>query len=218
MINENTKISARLLYEAQDPSFCRQIFRFRKALFVDQMNWKLQETSGMERDQHDHENTIHCAMLAGSHIAGYFRVIRCDKFPFTRNIFPELASLRPYPQHLDFWDISRFGCLAYYNYLSPLLHGLMFHFAISRNAKALVSMVSPARERQLKTIGLRMTRYGHPKTIGISPKDGRPEFAIAGEIPLSEQNFSVIRTMMKLIHHMEINDETFIFRSARFSA
>lgn len=217
MISEENELKARFLFERGNEELCHDILSFRKAYFVDYLGWPLQITGDIERDEFDRGDTVHCAFTCGNHVAGTFRAIRCDRPYLANTVFPYLATKRNYPRHADCWEISRFGIAPSHKHISPLLYGLMFHFALSRNIKALVAIVDAAHEKRLKKIGLKVLHYGPLQAIGTKP-NGEPLFGVAGEIPLIEENLPRLRSIIKLTHHMEIVDETFVFRSGLLSA
>ncbi len=213
----DTRLSAHFFHEGEEPALDTKIFRFRYELFCKQHGWLLNTKDGIERDDFDTPQTVHCALLSGEDVAGYFRFNRCDKAYFSAQIFPYLATKQSYPFGADYWDVSRFGINRDYKYLSMFLYGLLFRFAVGQDAKGLVCIFSPARERQLTRLGLKMRRYGAPLAIDVDSK-GRFELAMAGEVPMTEQNFSILRPMIDLTRHMEIKDDTFIFRLRRSAA
>ncbi len=217
MLNGTVKMHAHVFNAAQKPSLFSESCCFRKKLFIDTLHWPLAEYNGEERDEFDTENASHCALIVAGKVVGYFRAIPTTRPYLSQSVFNHLATQYSFPNHPDYWEISRFGILPDYRYLSLILYALLFHFAISHDAKALVALVDERHERQLQKIGLVLKRYGNLQSVGES-LNGTALYAVAGEIPMTEQNFGKLRELIRLTQHMEVIDDTFIFRSGRFSA
>ncbi|MES2906181.1 MAG: acyl-homoserine-lactone synthase [Pseudomonadota bacterium] len=216
-MSDYTALSAHFFFEESDAALAGKAFRFRHNHFCEKTGWPLKTRNGIEKDEFDTSRTVHCALLSGTTVACYFRANRCDRLYLSAKAFPHLALSRPFPISADYWDISRFGIAHDYRYLSTFLYGLAFRFAIGENVKGLVCILSPARQRQLKQIGLITKPYGPELAVHVD-RGGKPELGIACEVPMSEQNFSIVRPMVSLTRHMEIKDETFVFRSGRLRA
>lgn len=219
MATDATHYRAVLCTEDQNPELVDSILQFRKKLFVDILAWNLRVAGGRERDEFDNSSAIHCALFANDSIIGSFRAIRSDKEYLAESVFPYLATLRRFPRRRDIWEISRFGVLPGHGRieLARLNYSLMFQFAHSRRATALVAIVDLSHERLLGMLGIRTRRYGPPQIIGHDTR-GRPITGVAGEIPMTEQTdarFSRISNVAKCI---EVSDETLVLGSARVSA
>ena len=193
------------------------LFRFRKALFVDERGWNLPVGADTEVDQFDTHDANYCALFAGNTIVGGFRAIRCDYPYLGRDKFPHLATTRPYPERPDYWEISRFGVLRSHRRCGVALYAVMFRFAEMRRAKALVAVADLGHERLLAKIGIRTRRYGPPVWLGAE-ETGEPIQIVAGEIPIGEQDRSRLQFLRTRSDAVEIRDDTMVWRPAAVSA
>lgn len=219
MRRQSRSYSAIFCRFSHSPKVVRDLQRFRKRLFIDRLGWKLRIAEGRERDQFDTEDACHCALYADTDIVGGFRALRTDGDYLVREVFPDLATFRPYPSRADVWEISRFGILARHDqvFLGSLLYSLMFRFAFSRGASALVALADLTYERYLTRIGIRTRRYGPPQVIGTNRR-GRPLLGVVGEIPLAEQRGARFDQLLTLSRALDVRDETSVQGSDRISA
>lgn len=219
MSNRAPRYRAIICTKDQNPVVVDAFQRFRKRLFVDHLGWRLPITDDQECDQFDTSAATYCTLFKNDEVIGGFRAIRTDHEYLAQSIFPNLATLRPFPRRRDVWEISRFGVLANVSQMeaSKLNYTLMLHFAQDRQASALVAVVDLAHERFLAVVGIRTRRYGPPQTIGINAS-GRLLEGVAGEIPLAEQNNARFRALIAHIQNVEVNDETVVVGRSRVSA
>lgn len=201
-----------------DPRLTRQLFVFRKALFVDTYGWNLPTIDGCERDRFDSSNTIYAALYNDDEFIGMFRAIRADRPYLGETLFPQLATQRPYPKSRDYWEISRFGVAPNGGARTALMnYAAMLHFASCVGATGLIAIADLVYERFLTVNGIRSLRYGPPQIIGKS-LDGRPLEAVAGEIPLAEQGSEKFQQLLSLVDQLEIHDVSQIFGPSRIPA
>jgi acyl homoserine lactone synthase len=205
-----------IFHEDANTELADELFRFRKALFVDERGWNIQIESGREVDEFDTAATIYCALLSERTIVGSFRAIRCDGPYLAKASFSSLAATRPYPSRRDFWEISRFGVPRQHKSAGLLLYAVMFHFAELRGAKALVAVADLGHERVLRKIGVKTRRYGPPVWVGN--ENGARMQVVAGEIPLAEQKDDCMNFLRTLTAKVDIRDDTLVRRPARVSA
>lgn len=211
------RLRAIIFHEESNLEMAAAFFRFRKALFVDECGWSLPVCSDAETDQFDTSDASYCILLQEETVIGGFRAIRCDMPYLARCVFPHLATTRPYPERPDYWEISRFGVDRHHRKYGAALYAVMFRFAETRRAKALVAVADLGHERLLSKIGIRTRRYGPPITLdddGIA----EPIQIVAGEIPLAEQDRSRLQFLRKSAESMEIRDDTLVWRPVRVSA
>jgi len=202
----------------QNPETVDALFQFRKELFVDALGWTLPVHHGRERDQFDTGAAEYCALLDGARLIGGFRAIRTDSDYLARAVFSRLAALREFPQRADVWEISRFGVLpGSARIAAKTNYSLMFEFARRRRASSLVAVVDLTYERFLGVLGIRTRRYGPPQIIGETAR-GEPIWAVAGEIPLAEQDDPRFHALLALVKQVEITDDTVVFGRRRISA
>lgn len=214
-----TPYHAMFCTEEQNPENVDALLRVRKKIFVDEFGWDLKVKDGRERDQFDTSDAVHCLLFRHSSLIGGFRAIRTDHAYLARSVFPHLAAVKSFPQRRDCWEISRFGVLpaeerieaARFNY------ALMFRFAHLHQATALVALVDLTYERFLTKLGIRTRRYGPPQIIGMTAA-GKELWAVAGEIPLSEQSGSRFQALLSLNKQVEIRSDSSILGRKRVSA
>jgi N-acyl-L-homoserine lactone synthetase len=203
----------RVVYFRKDgnPELLDALFRFRRRLFVEALNWNLTVVDGKEIDQFDTDSTCYCALFADEKIVGGFRAIRTDEPYLVASIFPELAADRPFPSDRDCWEISRFGILSdsHRLLLARANYSAMFRFAHLHQAKALVALADLTYERYLSTLGIRTVRYGLPRVIG-EDRHGNSLECVAGEIPIHGQSSFGFSSILSLAHQMEFSDETLV--------
>jgi N-acyl-L-homoserine lactone synthetase len=192
---------------------------FRKRLFVDELGWDLARNSEREIDEFDKDAAIYCSLYLGSDIVASWRAIRTSEEYLGRKIFPQLATLRPYPSHPDIWEISRLGAIRHPQ--RPLsaqcIYALMFHFAASRGALSLCGVVSPLHSRNFERAGIKTRRYGPPQVVGHDAK-GRPMSVFFGEIRMSDQNGLALHKMLNPMNDMELQDDALVLGRRAISA
>jgi acyl homoserine lactone synthase len=211
--------SAVFCTEEQNPNVTDRFFQFRKSLFIDALRWDLKELEGREKDQFDTATTVYCILHRKGRVIAGFRGVRTDRPYLAQTVFPQLATLAPYPQRHDVWEISRFGVTPAESG-SPtarILYSLMFHFARRCHATALVALADLRYERFLTRLGIRTRRYGPPQSIGLD-ETGQPLMLVAGDIPIANQHGWRFEALVNLADEMEIDDETLVLGSERLSA
>ncbi len=200
-----------------NPDLARHLFLFRTRLFIDELGWPLPVQDGVERDQFDTSNAIYCVLFEADRIVGCFRAISCDLPYLGKTIFPHLATARSYPSSPHNLEISRFGITSSHQSASARLYSLMLRLALDREADSLVAIADLSHERLLNRMGLATIRYGHPAIVGYR-EDGAWILAVAGEIPIPRELSPRFRDLLHLTEHMDIVDETPVFRRQRLSA
>lgn len=211
------RLTAIIFHEQSNLEMATAFFRFRKMLFVDECGWSLPVCSDAEVDQFDTHDAVYCTLLQDELVVGGFRAIRCDKPYLARDVFPHLATTRPYPERADYWEISRFGVRRHQRKYGVALYAVMFHFGETRRAKALVAVADLGHERLLGKLGIRTRRYGPPVMLGDRHM-AEPIQIVAGEIPLAEQDRSRLQFLRNSAESMEIRDDTLVWRPVRVSA
>jgi N-acyl-L-homoserine lactone synthetase len=192
---------------------------FRKRLFVDELGWDLAHRDGQEVDEFDTETAVFCSLYRGSEIVGCWRAIRTSEEYLGRKIFPQLATLRPYPAHRDIWEISRLGVIRHPE--RPLsaryIYGLMFQFAVTRRALSLCGVVSPIHNRNFLIAGIKTRRFGAPQVVGYDAK-GRPLSVFFGEIRMSDQQAGPLQSVLDPVRTLEVQDDALFLRRTSVSA
>ncbi|WGD29870.1 acyl-homoserine-lactone synthase [Ancylobacter sp. WKF20] len=199
--------------ENDDPGSFQAFSRFRHFYFVEQLGWPLQTDDGYERDEFDGGEAVYCVLFEENEVIGGFRALPTERPYLGLTVFPQLATLASYPRRPDAWEVTRLGGTRH----QALTYGLMFHFARQQRARALVAVVDTAHERLLRRLGIRTRRYGPPQQIGVTIH-GRSIEAVAGEIPIGDQDPDVLDRFLICNHTVDIADATLVLRSASIPA
>ena len=193
--------------------------QFRKRLFVDELGWDLVHKDGLEYDEFDTANAIFCSLYLGDEIMGCWRAVRTTNEYLGKKIFPQLATLRPYPSHPDIWEISQLGVIRHPQ--RPLsgehIYSLMFHFACTRNVQSLCGVVSPIHNRNFLISGIKTRRYGPPQEVARDAR-GRPITVFFGEIRMSDQLTEPLNNVLNSIKRLELQDDGLVFGRTPVSA
>lgn len=205
--------------EADNPKEVARFYLFRKWLFVDKCGWELPFDDGGERDQFDRPDTEYGLLYSEDALVGGFRAIRTDRPYLAQTVFPQLATLRPFPRSVDAWEISRFGVMASHNEraVARINYAFMFRFAEIRQASSLVAIADLTYERFLSLLGIKTHRYGPAQEIGRNTF-GEPLITVAGEIPLLAQEALRIAYFAEISKNLEIDDAAHVFGRSLVSA
>ncbi len=201
------------------PDRTEAFFEFRYNLFVKALGWDLQTSDSRETDQFDHIAAEYCVVSEDDTVIAGFRACRTDAPYLAADVFPHLASTKPYPRRTDVWEISRFGIAPHLagTDIAKINYSLMMRFAQNRGATVLVAIADLIYERYLRTLGIKTRRYGPPQIIGTDTK-GRDLKCVAGEIPLLDQDPSRLRNLVSYTEHMELEDATLVLGRRAISA
>ncbi|TXH84776.1 MAG: hypothetical protein E6Q77_01915 [Rhizobium sp.] len=205
--------------QADTPQEVAQFYLFRKRLFVDKCGWDLPFNELGERDQFDKPYTEYCLVYHEDGLVAGFRAIRTDLPYLGQTIFPQLAGFRPFPRTPAAWEISRFGVMTSRNErtVARINYALMFKFAEMRRAASLVAIADLTYERFLSVLGIKTRRYGPPREIGRNAL-GQPLIAVAGEIPLHDQNVLRAAYFAEISKNLETTDAANVFGRSLVSA
>ncbi|MEP9368200.1 acyl-homoserine-lactone synthase [Xanthobacter sp. VNH20] len=212
-----TRLTANIFYPDAYKTLVDDIFRLRKSIFINELGWALTSVDGLEMDQFDRDDTIHCGLFLNGSLIGTFRAIRCDRPYLSASVFPDLATHRGYPDCDGCWEISRFGLLKQHRRHAAALYAVMFGFGWAHGARALVALADATYERFLQASGIVTARYGEMQVIGVDAH-GRDIPAVAGEIPLDAQTPALVARMRALLQTVEVSDETLVLGPRRISA
>lgn len=220
-MGQNTNNYKAIVFRKRDdPSLYQELGIFRKALFVDRLNWDLSITpDGREEDSFDTSDATYAVLFVDERIIGTFRAIRTDKPYLAMGVFPELASVKAYPKRVDVWEISRFGALPAREYLTTagVLYALMFKYALTRNIQSLVAVTDLVHERYLAKQHIRTRRFGIPVRFGNASSPARFNL-VAGEIPIRDQDKLHLANLMSNLNGVPIDDKTLVLGRSRLQA
>lgn len=210
---------ARIFAGWQDEVGVRTHQRLRKQLFVDGLGWRLDCDGQCERDEFDSDRATYCLLFDRGKAIACWRAIATTEDYLAKGRFPQLATLRPYPSRPDVWEISRLGVLPHTSrtVAARYVYALMVHFALARNARALVGVVDACHGRNMAVHGMRLRRYGPPQLVGYDVQ-GRAITAYCAELRLSDQKGARFEKLMGHIDKLEISDDAHVLGSARISA
>lgn len=205
--------------QAATPQEVAQFYLFRKRLFVDKCGWNLPFNELGERDQFDKPDTEYCLVYHEDALIAGFRAIRTDRPYLGQTVFPQLASSRSFPRTPAAWEISRFGVmtLSGERSIARMNYALMFKFAQMRNASSLVAIADLTYERFLSVLGIKTHRYGPPQEIGRNAF-GESLIAVAGEIPVHDQDTLRTAYFAEISQNLEITDAAHVFGCSLVSA
>ncbi|MBK8507368.1 MAG: GNAT family N-acetyltransferase [Candidatus Competibacteraceae bacterium] len=159
-----------------------KVARYRYAVFVERLGWKLQTRNGEERDQFDRSDTVYVvAQNENGAILGCARLLPTTRPYLLGDVFSRLLRGMSPPCSPEIWELSRFAALDFDGPPAPaagssavavgLLEATVRH-AAARGAKRLITISPLGVERLLKRAGFRCHRAGPPTVI-----DGQLFFA-----------------------------------------
>lgn len=173
----------------------------------------------VERDEFDTSNANYGLLYCGTELVGGWRAIRTTDDYLGRKLFPQLATLRPYPSSSDVWEISRLGVLTGEDRLfaSRCTYALMVYFAQSRRADALIGVVEVSHGRNIEVAGIRLRRRGVPLVVAHDAM-GHPIAAYLAELRPADQRGPRFARLMSNLDNLEIRDEALVLRPERVPA
>lgn len=193
--------------------------KFRKHLFVDKLGWRLEHDSGIEADEFDTAEAVYFLLYFRQTPVGCWRAIRTTSDYLGRNVFPELATDRPYPTAANIWEISRLGVLPVKAGLVParLVYAAMVHFAITREAHSLVGVVEDLHARNMGVAGMKIDQFGPSQIVGKSTS-GEDMSVFFAEMLLKDQGGIRFERLLRFIDWLEIDDEAYLLGRKSISA
>ncbi len=206
--------------DVQDASnHIQDVLAFRKHILVDSLGWDLKVNQGLERDEFDRPDTLHCAVKYRDKIVGSFRAIRADRPYLAAEKFAHLATNKPYPTDKNSWEISRFVVTTGERRFQYALttYAAMFRFSYAMQAARLVAFSDLSHERLLSRIGIVTDRYGPPLKIGTDAA-GRPVNVVSGEIPIDAQSGPRFQQLLSHVNSLEKFDAFPLPRRSSISA
>lgn len=84
------------------------IFALRHSVFVEKMNWEvLRRPNGLERDEFDHTDAVHMALVRNDKLLAYSRILPTTRPHLLSDVYPELMHGKPLPRAPDVWEWTR---------------------------------------------------------------------------------------------------------------
>lgn len=176
------------------------IFRLRYQVFCEEKAWVSPESSGLDTDIYDTNETIHFAHINDSGLVdGCCRLVPTTRPNMLGDIFLDLLAGEPAPNHPKVWEISRFAIDTRnldvsFGSVSAITSELLislFRYAISNNIQQIVAVTDTSFERVLRRAGLYTTRFAPPRQYHNCE-------AVAGYAYVSED---IIEALEKRLEH-----------------
>ena len=173
VISGTTRLLSSELYE--------QLSRYRYQVFIDMLGWELPTRNGLERDQFDHDDTVHVIVRNDQGaISGYGRLLPTSQPYLLGDVFPQLLNGLPPPSSQDIWELSRFAAVDFDSrtssatgqFSSPIAVRLLqeaIFCARTRGARRIITVSPVGVERLLRRAGFHAHRAGPPMMIGRHP-------------------------------------------------
>lgn len=168
------------------------IARYRHAVFVQHLEWRLQTQCGLEFDQFDRPDTRHVvARAADGRIVGVARLLPTTRSYLLGDVFPQLMDGAPVPCAADTWELSRFAALdsavgaasrCFDAAAATALLQAVLDDAARHGVRRLVTVSPLGIERLLDRCGFEASRAGAPRLV-----DGQPLFACWIDVPMPVQ-------------------------------
>lgn len=180
-------------YLSLAPDARDDLFSYRHKVFVEELGWELNTSSGLETDQFDHAETLYViAKNKDSEIIGCARLLPTSAPYLLGEVFPELLNGQCPPSDPRIWELSRFSAFDLNNrdlpksgqFSSEVTVDLLkeaLRFAQQCGATQVISVSPIGVERLLRRAGFKAHRAGPPKIINGYP-------LIACIIPLCEND------------------------------
>lgn len=154
-----------------------KMFRFRTEMFCRRLNWQLQVTDGLEKDQYDALDPVYLvARTTRLDVESCARLLPTTGPYMLREVFAEMLQGEAAPQADDVWELSRFAVIpegsakCQQATLHPVTLRMMqgaVDFADRNGISRYVVVTSVALERLLRRIGLSMRRFGRGEAMRI---------------------------------------------------
>lgn len=98
MGQRSEKLKAVFTRPSLNISLAKSFQKLRRQIFIDELNWDLRAIDGCEIDQFDTDDAAYCLLFCGGSLVGGFRAIPSTQPYLARSVFPQMATLRPFPQ------------------------------------------------------------------------------------------------------------------------
>ncbi|GMQ96379.1 MAG: acyl-homoserine-lactone synthase AbaI [Gammaproteobacteria bacterium] len=170
-------ITAKIGDPALTPVLLADMFSFRARVFSQQLGWERESDQG--RDNLDDLNPVYVISLDHGRVNGCLRLLPTDGWYMLGDEFPELLWGEQPPRSPVVWEVSRFAaqeinapCESSVQIASPdiaweLILSAM-RFALNAGVETFVAVASTDVESYLKSVGLRMRRFGLGHQVMVS--------------------------------------------------
>ncbi len=158
-----------------------QLSRYRYQVFIDMLGWELPTQHGLERDQFDHDDTVHVIIRNDQGaISGYGRLLPTSQPYLLGDVFPQLLNGLPPPCSQDIWELSRFAAVDFNSqtssaagqFSSPVAVRLLQEAILcarTHGARRIITVSPVGVERLLRRAGFQAHRAGPPMMVGRHP-------------------------------------------------
>ncbi|RWB51880.1 MAG: GNAT family N-acetyltransferase [Mesorhizobium sp.] len=177
------------------PSFLKQIYRLRAAVFGGRLEWDVSIANGEDRDQYDDLNPTYVLAITDSgQVAGCVRLLPACGPTMLEHTFPQLleqGSLTPHPGMVESSRFCVDTSLASQRdrrqlHLATLtLFAGIIEWSMANGYSEIVTATDLRFERILKRAGWPMRRLGETAAIGNT-------IAIAGSLPADRVSFQQV--------------------------
>ena len=155
--------------------FADPMYRLRYKVFHERLGWQVSVCSGKEVDEFDDEHSVYLVTTdQNDAVVGGWRLRPTTRPYMLSRVFPELLYGEKAPIGRSIWEISRFAverpesrAHTYgIGFASRALVMETVRFAVQYGVSQYVMVVSVSLERLLRSLGLKMHRFGPPIRIG----------------------------------------------------
>jgi acyl homoserine lactone synthase len=160
------------------PEYLAQAWRLRYRVFKEQLGWEVNSADLLEFDGFDRK-AIHCAVLEGNRVVGYWRALSTAEPYLLETSFPDLLP-GGMPKSSLVWEISRFAVDPGHRRsreIGKILVREIAAFGQDIGATELIAVTDPVFERFVKLCGLRISRIAGPMVVGTG-HDGDVEAVV----------------------------------------
>ncbi len=157
-------------YQANDTAVMKGIYKLRKEVFVDRLNWKVSNRNGMEYDVFDNKATTYIFVKKGDTVVSSCRLIPTTSETMINTIFSGLLRGEEAVYRHDVVEISRLASVSAQNAgvgVLPSILNELRAFAAKHSIYEYVFVTTVAIERMLHRNGVKTSRFGDGKATNI---------------------------------------------------
>lgn len=171
------------------------MFRLRYRVFKERLNWEVDGTDGMERDEYDDFDPVYLIHRGvDGQVEGCIRMLPTVGPNMLRDTFSQLLDGNTPPEDTRIWESSRFSLETTSTAKSPVglstatheLFAGMIEFGLAWGLTHIVTVTDLRVERILKRAGWPLERLGTPHGVGNTT-------AIAGYLETSRAALERVR-------------------------